>query len=1373
MVDQRDDAPHPGQRIRSGVFPANMSVKRAAELLGVSRPTLSNLLNGNASLSAEMASRLAKTFGTSRSALMQMQAEYDQSLAQKSSVPLKTVAYVPPYLAIKARHISEWASNNLSARSRLAVLLRTLVNSTAVDPELVDFPGNDDSERTGWDGRVTAGGTMPWVPQGQSGWEFGCTKDSKAKADGDYDKSVLAISRQARQSITFVFVTPHAWHGKVLWEASKRKAKEWKHVRAFDASDLEQWIGQSLPGQAWFANETGMPSEEVRSLDTCWKDWANVATPALPPALFQPAIDATKELMLARLTRESPEPTLIAADSVEEGLAFVSQLLGPMGGEQLAMLRDRVLVFDQRGALRKLAESSRPFISVVHSREVEHELGPYAKKFPSILIYPRNAHIDPHVRLEPISHEALQAALAESGKTVDEINGLETASGRSLTVLRRRLAIAPAIRRPEWAEDAATASQLVPCMLIGAWNTANEFDMRALAELAGNRSAEEIERDCQQMARMNDAPVWSEGTYRGVVSKMDALFAVAERVTAECLRRYFSLARRVLGEDDPALDLPDDQRWLASLHGKTRAFSKAFRDGISETLVLLSLHGHLFKRRGIDPEADMCALFDAIFPKPLTTRLLEASSHELPTYAEAVPLRFLEMLEDDLKQTDPVVLGLLKPVDNGVFGASPRRTGLLWALEGLAWNPKYLPRVVTILARLSQVEINDNWTNKPEGSLQAIFRSWMPQTAADLPTRVSLIRRLQTKFPDVAWRVCLAQIGRDQHFASGSQKPRWRTDGYGHGRPVASWEPVTAFEGEMLVLALGWSSFTFDMLSDLVEKLPALSEEFQARIWKLIEAWGRDHAADADRGRLVEKIRVTTHSLQATLRARKRPKHDTLRAPAEAAMAALAPAEALNRHLWLFENAWVQESADELDDLEDIDHQQRDERIKNLRLAALKEIIDDQGNSGLFELVAKGKTSWLMGALAVQLIPSNEELKKVILSGLDRAACREQESLAIKQFVGGAVRATYYEAPRAELISDLVQGMDDAAAVDVLLVAPFQSRTWRLVDRLGEVSRRRYWLEASPEHTQHYDDQTREGANGLIAVGRPRAAFSYIHGHLSSADPQFLASVLSAMGSPGNDAPGEYPLERYHIEKAFKKIGASAALSLDEKAILEYLYVEVLVGHGERNRAYGIPNLERYVEQHPELFVQAIVWRYKRDDRGEDPEGFRVQSSQEGEMAQRAYRLLDALHRLPGHDEHGVLSVNALLRWVADVRVKCTELCRRDHADREIGDLLSNASEGGDGVWPCEVVREVMEQVQSPELMRGAYIGRCNARGAHWRGEGGIQERELADQYRKWASALQSTHPFVASELLLAMAESYERQAEREDVNANVRRRLV
>ena len=69
-------------------------------------------------------------------------------------------------------------------------------------------------------------------------------------------------------------------------------------------------------------------------------------------------------------------------------------------------------------------------------------------------------------------------------------------------------------------------------------------------------------------------------------------------------------------------------------------------------------------------------------------------------------------------------------------------------------------------------------------------------------------------------------------------------------------------------------------------------------------------------------------------------------------------------------------------------------------------------------------------------------------------------------------------------------------------------------------------------------------------------------------------------------------------------------------------------------------------------------------------------------------------------------------------------------------------------------------------------MGLYNARGVHWRKEGGEQERELADKYRVWAEALQFTHPFVSSTLLMSMVKTYEQEAEEHDNEAKIQRRL-
>jgi len=70
--------PHPGDFIRTElIIPAGLSVTAAAKALGVSRPTLSSLLNCKADLSGDMALRIEKAFGVKMDTLMRMQVSYD------------------------------------------------------------------------------------------------------------------------------------------------------------------------------------------------------------------------------------------------------------------------------------------------------------------------------------------------------------------------------------------------------------------------------------------------------------------------------------------------------------------------------------------------------------------------------------------------------------------------------------------------------------------------------------------------------------------------------------------------------------------------------------------------------------------------------------------------------------------------------------------------------------------------------------------------------------------------------------------------------------------------------------------------------------------------------------------------------------------------------------------------------------------------------------------------------------------------------------------------------------------------------------------------------------------------------------------------
>ena len=93
--------PHPGEVLKDGVIDAGISVTDFAARLGVSRVTLSRLLNGQHGVSAEMAVRLAKALGGSAQSWLHMQANYDLWQAEQSAELMKQVGKIKP-LALEA-----------------------------------------------------------------------------------------------------------------------------------------------------------------------------------------------------------------------------------------------------------------------------------------------------------------------------------------------------------------------------------------------------------------------------------------------------------------------------------------------------------------------------------------------------------------------------------------------------------------------------------------------------------------------------------------------------------------------------------------------------------------------------------------------------------------------------------------------------------------------------------------------------------------------------------------------------------------------------------------------------------------------------------------------------------------------------------------------------------------------------------------------------------------------------------------------------------------------------------------------------------------------------------------------------------------------
>jgi addiction module HigA family antidote len=89
-MTRMSNPPHPGRSIRDACLePLGLTVTAGARVLGVTRATLSNLINGHAGISPEMAIRLAKAFGGNPETWLKLQMQYDLAKALKNTAALK------------------------------------------------------------------------------------------------------------------------------------------------------------------------------------------------------------------------------------------------------------------------------------------------------------------------------------------------------------------------------------------------------------------------------------------------------------------------------------------------------------------------------------------------------------------------------------------------------------------------------------------------------------------------------------------------------------------------------------------------------------------------------------------------------------------------------------------------------------------------------------------------------------------------------------------------------------------------------------------------------------------------------------------------------------------------------------------------------------------------------------------------------------------------------------------------------------------------------------------------------------------------------------------------------------------------------------
>jgi len=1249
-------------------------------------------------------------------------------------------------MLLTENQLDEWVRGNAEAAQGVIVeALFRLVAASVPRPHERRFPLADSVGQHGPDGLLYVDvGLDPFVPDGRSFWEVGTGIDAGSKATSDYRTLTDAIPQLLRAESTFIFLTPLSgrrdWEGTWKadqqgdWLTDRRARNDWAGVRVIDGTRLIDWLKQFPAVELWLAQRIlGIRGARVESAEQRWRLLESIGE---PPSLARQVFLVNRDEARAKLTE------LLSGDLVKLRLEthfpeyvpdFVAAQVRSLDDEILPEAAGRCLIVSRQEEWVALCDLPTSHVLVAHedldlNGDAGMRLIQRARQGGHAVVFGGlpGGHPDPAsvVLANPTAYQ-LQEALRAGGHSEERSRTLAQRSAGDLGTLLRLLQNLSAT--PGWAE-ASTASDLAIAELLGAWDERHAADIELVEGISGNSYGAWIGR-IGEIVRMPGTPLtYVDGTWR-FRSRYEGWYALGPRIREIDLDRLKTAAATALGERDPTLDLPPDERVMAPIRSIEPRHSNMLRHGLAETLALLGSHPHALT--GISPARAAAAAIVTIreLLEGADWKLWASLDRLLPELAEAAPDAFLDAAEAAIREDPSPIRDLFKQEHSGVFGRT-YLSGLLWALETLAWSPDYLSRVSIALGRMAELDPGGRWSNRPSNSLTTIFLPWLPQTAAPIPRRKAALSALLEELPEVGWTLLLSLLPNASQVSTGSRRPSWRQwipEDWSQGVTRAEYAQVVR---DLSDLALEAATGNLKRLVTLVEQVDDLPPESRERVLSHLNGLGE--WPEEDRESLWRPLAGIVSRHRSFPEAHWVLPTDVVNRMAQVADL-LQPREASVVHRRLF----TERTFELFEGRENFAEQTAE--LEGRRQSAVQEIREQRGVQGVVEFAQTVESPWRVG-IAFGYV-SNGDVDAELLPAL-----LESDSGATPQFISGYVWGRYAVGGESWIDSLAINAWPSSNAGAVLAFTPFEPSIWERAAALPDAGD--YWRRTPANPFGSKADNFSRAVDHLLEFDRPFAALRCLSVMHHKGLPLDVERTIAALrsGVASTETPDQ--MASFELVELIKGLQVDGDAPDEAVSSIEWAYLPLLDEHS----GAAPVRLEQKLADEPDFFAQVVqtVFRGVNQD---------APTEVPPEQAANGYRLLTDWRTPPGTHPNRPFDGAALGRWLDTVVALTTPSGHRDIALNMAGQVLRHLPPDETGLWMDRTAAAVINASDLQPVRDGLRTGIVNARGAHFVDPTGAAERELASQYRRQADAMDDAGFGRVATTIRQLAESYDREA--------------
>ncbi|GAA6167830.1 hypothetical protein [Sessilibacter corallicola] len=881
------------------------------------------------------------------------------------------------------------------------------------------------------------------------------------------------------------------------------------------------------------------------------------------------------------------------------------------------------------------------------------------------------------------------------------------------------------------------ATELAVAVLVGCWNEKNEGDVEVITNLIDEPYESWIKK-LRIIEGMQDSPLIHEQGSWSFKNRIQAFQTVSSRLFDNHLDSFQAIATSVFTTIDPQFELAPEERYAAAIYGKVLPHSQLVRKGLSEGLALIATKQGLLtncsKHKG-----QYCASSVVKDVLSDSSWQLWASTQDIQIMlAESAPDHFIDEVERAVSHQDRPFDSLF--AQEGVGGVSGRNylTGLLWAIEGLAWAPEYISRSLVILGELDSHDPGGNWANRPLNSIIDILLPWLPHTTADIDRRIAAFKALEREYPNTAWRVLVQLLPNNTRTTSGTHIPTFRNfipDDF--NKEPSNDEYRTQIEAySQLTIELASKSSL--RLVDLVENIDnLLPSKFDDAI-ELLSEFSRNPDSDELRLELWEKCLevYNKHKKFSDAQWAMQPEQNE---KIKDASTALKPENPMLYSKRLF----GRRSYDLFN--ENGDWRAQEERLAQERGRSISEIHNANGIEGVLEFSGCVGRPEVVGNI---LVSENLEIPIDTLKNLILSEVKEERSLA-----SGYVWAKNYKEGSSWVLA-AVDNWNVQEKVEFFLLLPFKKETWDTLNTSFDDISYEYWKHAVAN--AYHCDSTEEiyyAIDCLIKVDRPVSAIDCLSRILHSDKVVDSSKVAVALLQSIKTTEDVKRFDVHSFNELVNYIQNDDTVSDDDLVKIEWAYLPI-INRGD-NDSLQPQVLEKKLANEPSFFCEIIRYAYRSKFQKEKNEP----SESEQNIAKNSRYLLDEWTKVPGVDAEGKFDADAFNNWFNLVQTECEESGHLEIAYQIVGRVLI-FSPSNDENWILPELAEVLNGRELEGVRIGYRIAIRNSRGGHWVDPEGKPELELAQKYRTKSDEIELLGFHRFGRTLRELADGYQAEAE-------------